>query len=128
MIISLSVFFLTSCSEVVVTRVKRTHFKVASEYYNNESIGVTEAYLIQDIGLKDKNTSSPWMAYCYPIENFDYEEGYEYVLLVKIKESTLLDKKTMDGFGIRYFCNKVLSKEKKDSNVDTTDIPILFDL
>lgn len=124
-ILSLFVLCLSSCTEIV-TGVRRTQFRVASEYYNNQELGFTEAFLMQDIGLKGDNLSARWMAYCFPIENFDYEEGYEYVLLVKITEGTVLDKNLADGDWIRYSCLKVISKEKKDSNVDTTDIRIMF--
>ena len=124
-IFSLSVFFLTSCTEII-TGVKRTHFRVASEYYNNEELDITDAPIIQDIGLQNNNLSAPWVVYCFPIEDFEYEEGYEYVLLVKITEGNVRDKKLADRAWIRYSCIKVISKEKKDSNVDTTNIRIMY--
>lgn len=82
--------------------------------------------IIQDIGLKDDNLSAPWMVHCLPISNFDYEEGYEYVLLVRITDGEILDKKIADRSWVKYSCIKVISKEKKESNVDTTGIVIMW--
>ena len=119
------VIFLSSCAEIT-TGVRYTHFRIASEYYTKESQGIHKVFIFQDIGLKDDNLSAPWTVNFMPIHGFDYEEGYEYVILVRITEGTVLDRELADRDWIRFSCRKVISKEKKDSKVDTSNILIIY--
>ena len=47
-----------------------------------------------------------------PIEGFEYEEGYEYVIEVKTEN---IDNPPIDGSSIKYILTKIISKTKKNS-------------
>lgn len=59
--------------------------------------------------------SKTWETLRQDIDNFDYEEGYEYTIRIKIYRWHL-DEGTM-GTILDYECLEILSKEQKDSDV-----------
>lgn len=120
-----SVLCLASCSELKTST--KSHYRVASIYFNDEQQDLKNLLLLQDIGLNDDKVSDFWSVYPYsPIKGFEYEEGYEYVLLLRKTEGTNLDKTIQDGDWISFTCLKVLSKEKKDSQINLEQIHILW--
>lgn len=58
--------------------------------------------------------SDEWTLFYDAIEGFDYEEGYEYVLEVK---RSAIENPPMDASSIRTELVRVISKEKKDSDI-----------
>ena len=65
-------------------------------------------YLIMRQGDAD------WSLLYDPIQGFDYEEGYEYLIRVEVWN---VEHPTTDQYIKNYKLLEVLSKEKKDSNV-----------
>ena len=55
-----------------------------------------------------------WRFFCIYIEGFDYEEGYEYVVEIKVHEEPI-DPTLADQELISYSLYKIISKEKKNS-------------
>lgn len=95
----------TSCTDKL-----DTHF---------ETLVVASKYLIRDgetAYYVKRNGSAKWEMMWQGIGGFDYEEGYEYKLIVRYYE----DKDSYAGADMdSYKCQliKIVSKEKKDSEV-----------
>lgn len=71
-------------------------------------VGLEERLMFQ-YKLKE---SGDWMFLCESLAGFDYEEGYEYIILVKEKK---IKNPVQDQSGINYSFIKVLSKTKVES-------------
>lgn len=63
------------------------------------------------------NDNKEWELFYGGIDGFTYEEGYEYKVLVSL---TPVENPGPDMSSIKYTLIKLLSKEKKDSNVPIT--------
>ena len=83
---------------------------VASVVYRPENQFYSWAYYVK---IED---SERWRLFCDNIEGFDYEEGYEYRIRVKGYEYEK-DEIRADGSSIWYKLDKILWKEKKDSDL-----------
>ena len=86
-----------NCSEILV---------VASQRITTESEGCP--YWIK------KQGSNVWEIMYSTIQNFNYEEGYEYIIEV---EATKTKSPGPDESGKQYTLLKIISKEKKNSDV-----------
>ena len=67
------------------------------------------------------NDNKNWQVLYDPINNFNYEEGYEYKVIVSITPFEI------PGTGLlikKYDLIKILSKEKRDSDVSITSIDL----
>ena len=62
-----------------------------------------------------------WRFFSMYIEGFDYEEGYEYVVEIKVHEDPI-DPTLADQALISYSLHKIISKEKKNSENLPEDI------
>lgn len=65
-----------------------------------------------------------WRFFCIYIEGFDYEEGYEYVVEIKVHEEPV-DPTLADQELISYSLHKIISKEKKKSENLPEDLDAL---
>lgn len=79
---------------------------VASETRIGMGLAEQECYLVKESG---ENT---WSLFYSPIEGFDYEPGYEYVIRVKV---TPVENPPMDASSARFELEKVASKTRKAS-------------
>lgn len=79
---------------------------VASETRIGMGVAEQECYLV-----KEANETT-WSLFYSPIEGFDYEPGYEYVIRVKV---TPLENPPMDASSARFALEKVVSKTRKTS-------------
>lgn len=83
---------------------------VASVKYVPEHGFLPNAYLVK---IED---SERWTLFWSGIDGFDYEEGYEYRIRVKGYEYEK-DEIRADGSSIWYKLDKILWKEKRDSDL-----------
>lgn len=104
---------LTSCEKEgkKITGEKIYAITVASErrpgLYTSDGIDC-----ISDVYAVKKNGETKWES-LHTIKGFDYEPGYEYT--VRIKETSYLDYSMDEPAWTEYSLDKLLSKEKKDS-------------
>ena len=89
---------LMRCSDKNVEKIT-----IASEKTIGYGVAPMECYLVKVGDDKD------WSLFYSPIEGFNYENGYEYVIKVK-KEK--IDNPPADGSSIKYTLVKVISKKK----------------
>lgn len=67
--------------------------------------------------------SNTWSFFRSHIEGFDYEPGYEYVVEIRVHEDPV-DPNMADQELLSYFLEKIISKEKKDSeNLPDNEVP-----
>ena len=52
--------------------------------------------------------SQAWMKFCDPIEGFDYQEGFEYVIEVDVYD---IPNPPQDGSSKRYVLKRIISKK-----------------
>lgn len=121
-----------SCQKDNVIRI--THWKVASCLYISPEDGFDRSephILYKDIGLNHSSNPKWKLRYMRNLheafreensiggfDDFEYEEGYEYIIEVSIVD-----------YGPDWECyakifNKIVSKEKKDTEVDPNDIDL----
>lgn len=100
---------ITSCKSSDVTRV----IWVASETRNCRGIGEQTCYLVKESEEKD------WQFFYDEIQGFQYTEGFEYTLLVRIYE---VEDPPMDASSQTYSLIRILDKEKKNSMYLPEDI------
>lgn len=86
-----------------------------------ESWVIGSKTVINNDGLRNfwvkKNGNPVWERCSSTIENFDYEEGYEYLADIKV---TTVTNPPQDGSSLKYSLLRIISKEPKES-----DVPIL---
>ncbi|MDE6870790.1 MAG: DUF4377 domain-containing protein [Bacteroidales bacterium] len=86
-----------------------------------ESWVIGSKTVIDNDGLRNfwvkKNGNPVWERCSSAIENFDYEEGYEYLADIKV---TTVTNPPQDGSSLKYSLLRIISKEQKES-----DVPIL---
>ncbi len=94
-------FFLTSCEEEKV-------IYVADHLENCESVTPQTCMLIKE------NKTDDWNYFYDAIEGFTYEEGYEYILKVKILK---IKNPPADASSLAYKLVEVISKEKTQTSI-----------
>lgn len=57
-------------------------------------------------------SSSAWVLFYNKIQDFEYEEGYEYVIKVEKSE---IENPQMDASSLQFSLSKIISVEKKSS-------------
>ncbi len=62
----------------------------------------------QECLLVKKNVSDDWQFFYGGIEGFDYEEGFEYIIEVKVYD---VENPPADGSSKRYVLNRIISKQ-----------------
>ncbi len=99
-------FCVSSCCKKCDTKI----FVVASQRL---STPVELFYWVKEQGYEE------WMLVCAPIKGFVYERGYEYEIEIEIR-------KTKDfvshQWRTEYTLKRIITKEKKDSDVPFSDI------
>lgn len=93
---------------------------IEKEGYRTESWTVGSKTIQLDYGMCFwiKVGDNPvWEILSSPIEDFDYQEGYEYVIEVKVSQ---ISNPPLDASSLRYSLIKILSQTKKES-----DVPLL---
>ena len=83
---------------------------IASERVLSEDPVSTQEFLRMQYKFKE---SDPWMVLSERINGFNYEEGYEYILRVKV---TKIKNPAQDQSGTSYSLVDIISKTKKESN------------
>ena len=117
---------LISCNKEVVY----THWRVASGLYTltheypTQDGSFTETFtnvmLVKNIG-EDKQQNPPWVIREH-LDGFDFEPGYEYILLVRHIYGKP-EPNVADDWGLRgTTILGVVSKEKKETFIDPDDI------
>ena len=101
-----SIVFLTSCpNETGILEVEKT-LTVASKKVKCEGVSTQQCFLIKE------NNQQNWEYFYDPINDFNYEEGFEYVVLVLQEE---VENPPQDASSIKLSLIKVISKIKKTS-------------
>ena len=101
-----SIVFLTSCpNETGILEVEKT-LTVASKKVECEGVSTQQCFLIKE------NNQQNWEFFYDPINDFNYEEGFEYVVLVLQEE---VENPPQDASSIKLSLIKVISKIKKTS-------------
>ena len=62
----------------------------------------------QECLLVKRNVSEEWQFFYGGIEGFDYEEGFEYIIEVKVYD---VENPPADGSNKRYVLNRIISKQ-----------------
>ena len=62
----------------------------------------------QECLLVKRNVSDEWQFFYGGIEGFDYEEGFEYIIEVKVYD---VENPPVDGSSKRYVLNRIISKQ-----------------
>lgn len=99
--------FLCSCSENNIENIGTRTIFVASEQRSCQGI------IQQSCFLTKANENGSWELFYNEIKGFDYEEGFEYKLLVSEKE---LNEVLADDSSIKTTLIRILSKEEKTSS------------
>ena len=101
--------FLVSCKDSEGLLVQEKNYIVASSKVDCQGIGHQKCYLIKEKAIED------WRYFYSTIIGFEYEEGFEYELLISEKE---VENPPQDSSSIAYTLLKVISKiEKKSENL-----------
>lgn len=100
--------FLVSCT----TNQETVKYTIASKTTDCVGEGMQKCILVK------KGESVDWEFFYSPIKNFDYEEGYEYV--IEVKENKV-ENPPMGASSIEYVLVKEISKTQKDSE----NLPIM---
>lgn len=85
----------------------------------NEVLVIASEIVVKDDGTAfwvKRNGSSTWEMMYTEIDNFNYEIGYEYIVEVRVNK---IKDPGPDQSSHKYTLVKIISKEKKDSNVNT---------
>lgn len=85
-------------------------FTVAS--VRNEKSNIEESPSYGYIFYIKRANSTKWESFPYEILNFNYEEGYEYIIRVK---ETQIKNPPQDAPSVQYSFIELINKEKKDS-------------
>lgn len=109
MLLSIALFFGACGSSNVNERLT-----VASQQGDCVGVMPMKCFLVKKEGQAD------WQFFYSPIEGFDYEPGYEYVLEVKIDS---VDNPAADQSSLKYTLVKEISKEEKTSE-NLPQIPV----
>jgi len=68
--------------------------------------------------LVKTNSNKNWDPYSiYMFEGFEYKEGFESLIIVKVYKTFHDNEPIMDGDSRRYVLYKIISQVKKDSNI-----------
>ncbi|PWG06221.1 DUF4377 domain-containing protein [Polaribacter aquimarinus] len=101
-----SIVFLTSCpNETGILEVEKTLI-IASKKVECVGVSSQQCFLIKE------NEQQSWEYFYDSINDFNYEEGFEYVILVIEEE---IENPPQDASSIKYSLVKVISKIKKTS-------------
>ncbi len=100
-------FFAFTCCIGCTTSRNTQRLIIASEMGDCVGVAPQKCLLVRQDGHSD------WEYFYTPIEGFNYEPGYEYVILVR-KEN--LENVPADRSSIRYVLEKVVSKTPKESS------------
>lgn len=82
---------------------KKKHLYIADHLVDCEGVGKTKCMLIKEKIVDE------WQTFYDQIEGFDYEEGYQYLIEVKIKK---VKNPAADQSSERYILKKVFEKKK----------------
>ena len=119
-------FFLSSCKQEWTETYYQTLFIASTRYqtggYIAKIIGqdrmIVEAHDVEDYGKY-------WFVYASPIAGFDeiYEEGYEYIICVKITyQETGIRNVKEETVGKTFSLDEVIMKNKADTFIDPNTI------
>jgi len=95
-----------SCEDSENTKEEEKTYIVASEKRNCVGVGSQKCFLVKN------NKQDNWQFFYTAITGFEYEEGFEYELLVSEKE---IENPPQDTSSVEYILIKVVSKVKKSS-------------
>ena len=107
-LILVSIFLLTifSCDNSDNSSISENIYIVASKQLDCEGVGKQKCFLVK------KNQEDNWQFFYSSIIGFEYQEGFEYELLVSEKE---IENPPQDSSSVEYTLVKVKSKVEKDS-------------
>ncbi|WP_299666921.1 DUF4377 domain-containing protein [uncultured Polaribacter sp.] len=100
------ILFFASCENSNdVSEIEKTYI-IASKQIDCQGVGPQKCFLIKE------NQQESWQNFYSAISGFEYEEGFEYEILVSEKE---IENPPQDSSSIAYTLIKVISKVEKTS-------------
>lgn len=106
MILFISVLTLFSCGDAATLLQEEKTYIVASKIVDCVGVGPQKCYLVKE------NMQNDWQFFYTDIKGFTHEEGFEYEILVSLKE---VENPPQDTSSIEYTLIKVVSKIEKYS-------------